>query len=229
MNRHSYTFALVTVIVALWLAGCAGPGRSATNTPASDGVPRTLHTIESSAEDIIDLAPAGSWDQVAVKVTAINEAWQVYQPQAATAGASQAHQDALASALARVQAASSAKDAPVIRQAANDMGAAVLDLFALYNPRTPADIGRLDVFERQIVLDVAANDLTAAADSYAKTKAVWESVKQSVLTHNGQQVADKFEASLTKQAAALQANDLSTLTAEANNGLEIVDELEKLY
>ncbi|HET9221268.1 MAG TPA: hypothetical protein VFO07_02130 [Roseiflexaceae bacterium] len=228
MNRRACIFAL-TLIVALWLAGCGGSGPAATNAPASDGVPRTLHMIESSAEDIIDLAPNGSWEQVAVKVTTMNEAWQVYQPQAATAGASQAHQDALASALARVQAASTAKDAPVIRQAANDMGAAVLDLFALYNPRTPADIGRLDVFERQVVLDVAANDLTAAAASYAKTKAVWERVKPSVLTHNGQQVADKFEASLAKQAAALQAKDLLVLTAEANNGLEIVDELEKLY
>jgi hypothetical protein len=229
MNRHSYIFALATLIVATWLAGCAGRAPAATNAPASDGVPRTLHTIESSAEDIIDLAPAGSWNQVGVKVAAISEAWQVYQPQAATAGASQAHQEAFSSALARVQAASAAKDAPVVRQAANDMGAAVLDLVALYNPATPADIGRLDVFERQIVLDVAANDLTAAAASYSKTKAVWDSVKPSVLSHKGQQVADKFEASLAKQATALQAKDVSVLTAEANNGLEIVDELEKLY
>jgi tRNA threonylcarbamoyladenosine modification (KEOPS) complex Pcc1 subunit len=85
------------------------------------------------------------------------------------------------------------------------------------------------VFERQIVLDIAANDLTAAAASYAKTKAIWESVKPSVLTHSGQQSVAKFEASLAKQDAALQAKDVSALTAEANNGLEIVDELEKLY
>jgi hypothetical protein len=229
MNRHSCMFALVTLIVAFSLVGCGRFGESATNAPASDGVPRTLHTIEGSAEDIIDLAPNGSWDQVAVKVTAITEAWQIYQPQAATAGASQAHQDALASALARVQAASTAKDAAVIRQAANDMGAAVLDLFALYNPPTPPDIGRLDVFERQIILDVATNDLTAAATSMERTKAAWEGVKPSVLSHNGQQVADKFEASLAKQATALQSKDLSVLTAEVNIGLEIVDELEKLY
>jgi hypothetical protein len=109
------------------------------------------------------------------------------------------------------------------------MGAAVLDLYALCNPPTPTDIGRLDVSERQIILDVAANDFNAAAASFAKTKVLWESVKPSVLSHQGKEVADKYEASLATQAAGLQAKDIPALIAEVNNGLEIVDELEDLY
>jgi hypothetical protein len=93
----------------------------------------------------------------------------------------------------------------------------------------PTDIGRLDVFERQIALDVNANDFAAAAASFAKTKAAWESVKPSVLAHNGKSVADKFESSLATQGTKLQARDIAALTAEVNVGLEIVDELEKLY
>jgi hypothetical protein len=228
MNTRSRIFVVVLLASAL-LSACRGSGSSLTNAPASDGVPRTLHTIEGSGEDIIDLAALGSWDKVAEKVTAVTNAWSLYQPLATGAGASQAKQSALSSALARLQAAAAAKDAAVTRQAANDMGAAVLDLYALYNPPTPTDIGRLDVSERQIILDVAANDFNAAAASFAKTKVLWESVKPSVLSHQGKEVADKYEASLATQAAGLQAKDIPALIAEVNNGLEIVDELEDLY
>jgi hypothetical protein len=227
MNTRSRLFMLL--VLAALLTACTGTPFSTDNGPAADGVPKPLHRIEASAEDIIDLAPAGSWDRVGEKLATISEAWTVYQPQATTAGATATHQEALTSALARLQSAAAAKDANVARQAANDMGAAVLDLFALYNPTTPPDIGRLDVFERQIILDVTANDYVAAAASFAKTKATWESVKPSVIAHKGQSVADKFDASIAIQEAKLQARDIPTLTAEVNVALELVDELEKLY
>jgi hypothetical protein len=229
MNNSSRIFAIVILAAAALLTGCTGTPFSTDNGPASDGVPKPLHRIEASAEAIIDLAPAGSWDKVGEKLTTINEAWSAYQPQAATAGVSAVHQQALSSSLERLQTAAEAKDTAVTRQAANDMGAAVLDLFALYNPTTPVDIGRLDVFERQIAFDAAATNFTAAAASFAKTKATWESVKPSVIAHNGNAVADKFEASLALQEAKLQAKDVPALTAEVDVGLEIVDELEKLY
>jgi hypothetical protein len=229
MNKCSRIFALVTLAIAALLTSCTGTPFSTDNGPASDGVPKPLHRIEAGGEAIIDLAPAGSWDKVDEKLTTIKEAWSAYQPQAATAGVSQAHQQALTSALDRLQTAAAAKDMAVTRQAANDLGAAVLDLFALYNPTTPTDIGRLDVLERQIAFDAAANNFAAAEASFAKTKATWESVKPSILSHNGKSVVDKFEASLALQSTSLQAKDVATLTAEVNVGLELVDELEKLY
>jgi len=114
-------------------------------------------------------------------------------------------------------------------QSANDLSAAVIELFAIYNPAIPADIGRLDVLERQVVLDVAANDYTAAAASLANVKSVWESVKPSVLAHNGKDVEAQFEASIATQESALNTKDGMALTREAKNGLEIVDALEQLY
>jgi hypothetical protein len=105
----------------------------------------------------------------------------------------------------------------------------VVELFALYNSKVPADIGRLDVLERQVILDVAAKDYWAAEASLANTKSVWEKVKASVLEHNGKDVAAEFEASLAAQESALDAKDDTALTNEAKNGLEIVDALEQLY
>jgi len=197
---------------------------------ASSGVvPDQLQTIKAQAEDIIDIVPAGNLTQVTADVAAIAQAWQAYQPEAATDGAPQAFQDALASALESLQAASQAKDAAGTMQAANDLSAAVVDLFAVYHPALPADLGRLGVLERQVVLDVTANDLTAAADSLAQVNAVWARLKPFVLAINGSDVAAQFDASLSTQATALSASDAAALTAEADNGLELVDALEQLY
>ncbi|MBI3244670.1 MAG: hypothetical protein HYZ49_20520 [Chloroflexi bacterium] len=199
-------------------------------TNAAPGVvPGALQTIEAQAEDIIDIAPVGDWAKVSANVAATVEAWKAYQTQATQDGAPRAFQDALASALDRLQTASTAKDSAATMQAANNLSATVVDLFNVYHPSVPADIGRLDVLERQIFLDVAASNLTAAADNLAKVNMVWVRVRPSILAHNSAGVATQFEASLTAQANALEEKDVNTLTAEAKNGLEIVDALEKVY
>ena len=79
------------------------------------------------------------------------------------------------------------------------------------------------------MLDVAADDFIAAADSLAKTNAVWARLKPVILAHNGSDAATQFENSLTTQQEALKTENASALTTEANNGLELVDELEKLF
>jgi hypothetical protein len=99
----------------------------------------------------------------------------------------------------------------------------------VYQPATPADLGRLDVLERQVVFDVAAKNFTADADGLAKVDAIWARLKPSILVHNGADVAKQFDASLTAQRAAWKGKDAAALAAEANKGLEIVDALEKLY
>jgi hypothetical protein len=125
--------------------------------------------------------------------------------------------------------ASKSKDASATMQGSNDVSAAVVELFALYNPVTPADIGRLDVLERQVILDVAAQDYPAAMETMAKTRSVWENVKPSVLQHEGKDLAAQFDASLEAQAAALDSKEADALTREVSDALELVDALERLY
>ena len=225
MKKRIQIFVLLMLVAVTALTACGGKP-AATKTGI---VPDSLQTIEGAAEDIIDFAASGNWDKINADVTSIADSWKTYQPQASKDGAQQATQDALSSALAKLQTASAAKDAAGTMQSANDLSAAVIELFAVYNPKVPADIGRLDVWERQVVLDVAANNFDAAAVSLAKVKSVWESVKPSVLEHNGKDVAAQFDASIATQEQALTAKDGGTLTSEAKNGLEIVDALEGLY
>lgn len=233
MKNYPQLFSALIIIIIL--TACAPKSVAPAVTPtagpvsATGVVPSSLVTIEAAAEDIIDFAPSGSWDKISKDVTDIASAWKSYQPQADQAGASQQIQDAMSSALAKLQSASASKDAEATMQASNDVSAAVVELFALYSPKVPADIGRLDVLERQVILDVAAKDYTAADSILKKTKSVWEDVKPSVLEHKGQDVATQFETSLQKQEDALTSKDDASLTNAARDGLEIVDALEGLY
>jgi hypothetical protein len=88
---------------------------------------------------------------------------------------------------------------------------------------------RYIVLERQVILDVAAGDWAAAADSLARMSAVWARLKPSILLVDGGDVAAEFDAGLQAQAAAVTAEDGATLTAEAVNWLELVDALKGLY
>jgi hypothetical protein len=217
---------IVLFVIAILLTAC---GAQTASTPNPGMVPNSLQTIEAAAEDIIDFAPSGNWDKIGKDVTDIETAWTSYESQAQKDGASQEIQDRMTSAIAELKKAAESKDPSTTMQGSNDVSAAVVELFALYNPKIPADIGRLDVLERQVILDVARQDYAAAEQSLANTKSVWEKVKPSALEHNGKEVAADFEASLTAQESALNAKDDKTLTKEARDGLELVDALEQLY
>lgn len=227
MIHYWRSFLIVILIVVL---SACGTKAVVVPTPASAGaLPNSLVIIEGAAEDIIDFAPSGNWEKISKDVTDISNAWKSYQPQAGQAGASQEVQDAMNSALTDLQTAAASKDATATMQGSNDVSAAVVELFALYGPKVPVDIGRLDVLERQVILDVAAKDYAAATKSLAKTMSVWKEVKPSVLEHNGKDVAAQFDASLQIQSAAVDSKNDTQLTNEARNGLEIVDALEGLY
>lgn len=229
MKNWSQFSQIVIALVVFLLTACSPKPISTPTTASPAAVPNSLIAIEAAAEDIIDFAPSGGWDKINKDVTDIADAWKAYQPQASAAGAPEEIQASMTSALGKLQAASASKDASATMQASNDVSAAVVELFALYNPKVPADIGRLDVLERQVILDVAAKDDAAAKKSLAKIMSVWREVKPSVLAHNGKDTADQFQESLDTQVVRLDSKNYSDLTNEARNALEIVDALEGLY
>jgi hypothetical protein len=192
-------------------------------------VPDALQTIEAQAEDIIDIVPSKNWTQIASDITTIDKAWQNYQSSVSVDMGPQAFQDAFVAALTRLKETSTAKNTKGTLQSANDLSAAVVDLFSEYNPAIPIDLGWLDVIERQTVQDATANHLSAAADNIAKANTIWVRLRSSVLAHKGTKVALEFEANLYSQRTALVAKNASNLLENANSALEIVDSLERLY
>ena len=225
MKNYSGLFLLLALVAIFGLPAC---GAKPVVTPPG-ALPNSLITIEAAAEDIIDFAPSANWDKINKDITDIENAWKSYETQAEKDGTSQEIQAAMNSALTDLKTASASKDAAATMQGSNDVSAAVVELFALYNPKVPADIGRLDVLERQVILDVAAQDYVAAQGSLVNTKSVWEKVKPLVLEHNGKEVVAEFESSLTAQESALAAKDDATLTNQTKVALEIVDSMESLF
>ena len=213
-------------LMAVLLSACSTTAPS--NTTAGK-VPDSLTTIEAQAEDIIDFAPGGDWQKINTDVRTISDAWKTYQLDALKDGATQAMVDSFDSAFANLQTAASAQDKTGTMQASNDISAVVVDLFDLYHPAIPANVGRLDVLERQVVLDTAASNFTAVNNDLDKINKTWDTLKPSVLEHSGEETAKQFEASLSLQAESLKTRDVAVLTQEAKNALEIVDTLENLY
>jgi len=227
MKNHVPLFVSLVLALILSLTACSGGVSRITNNAGA--VPESLQTIEEGAEDIIDYVPSGNWDKVNTDVQAMTDAWQAYQAAVGDVEVSQQLADAMTSALGQLQMASQAKDAATTLQASNDVSAAVMDLFALYDPQIPADIGRLDVLERQVILDVAAQDYEAAVATFDTMSTLWEKVKPTVMEHNGEDVIAQFEASLATQKSALEAQDAAALTNEAKIALELVDALEDVF
>src|SRR5512138_159199 len=155
-------YLIFSIVLITLLSACGAQPTPAATAAKTGIVPNDLQTIEADAEDIIDLAPSGNWDKIGADVTDIANVWKTYQPLAGNAGASQQLQDAMSSALTQLKMASASKDSTATMQASNNVSAAVVELYALYNPKIPVDIGRLDVLERQVILEVAAKNYSSA-------------------------------------------------------------------
>ncbi|GAK52716.1 hypothetical protein U14_03971 [Candidatus Moduliflexus flocculans] len=192
-------------------------------------IPDSLTALEEQAEDIIDVVPAAKWATVNADIANIDNSWAHYHPQAEQDQVSQTTQQMFLEALSRLKSLAAEQDALGTMQTANDLSAAVIEMFDVYHPAIPTGIGRLDVLERQIILDVTTQKFTVAHETLTKIQTVWEQVKPSISEHNGQSSIEQFTASLTFQAQALQEKDVEKLKKEAQNGLEIVDLFEKLY
>jgi hypothetical protein len=190
-------------------------------------VPEQLAALEAAAEEIFDVSAGGSAGQVAAQMPALTTAWQSYQ--ASGPAAPQPFVDALGAALDELQKRAAAKNPAAVAQAANNLSAALADLYAVYRPASPADLGRLDMLERQVLLDLTARQGDAAADSLAKIGAVWARLKPVVLAHNGAAAAAQFDAGLASQQSALAAGDSAAVRKATEAGLELVDTMEKLF
>ncbi|MDP9098810.1 MAG: hypothetical protein M3N48_07440 [Verrucomicrobiota bacterium] len=192
-------------------------------------MPATLQEIEAHAEGIFDVAPQDDWQAITQHTTAIAKAWAAYRSQAAADRVPQQSQDALALALERLQKAEAAKDKIGALRASNELMFAAFDVYEVYHPAVPADIGRLDARGQQLIINLLADDLASAGKSLAQTKLIWARLKPVVLTKQGTDAAAKYDASLQLQTDAMTAKDLVRLKTGAQQGLDIVDVMEKLF
>jgi hypothetical protein len=219
--------AFAVAIGAASVAGCSDEGGSGVASVSDRPVPRPLVRLEASSEDIIDQVPKARWTRISGDVVVMRRAWRRYAEAARSLDAGLARR--LDRALDRLEPAATAQSPGATVQAANDVSAPVVELFARYASGHPVQVGRLDVIGRQIVIEAARGDFPAARRQIAAARAQWRSVKTSVIDHGGRAVAKRTDATFALLQEAAVAGDAAAATKAANALLELVDGMERTY
>ena len=224
-NRRASALALASVVMV-----CGACGSSSAGESAEPGAPKRLDVIEASTEDIIDIVPRGEWSKVRRDVEAITDAWAKYRRRAVADGAPAKVVSDLESGLSSLAPAADAEQAGATAQSANDVSGAAVELYGLYDLARPVAIGRLDVIGRQVVLDVARDDLPSAGAQVDRIDRIWRSgLRRDLLERGGRRVVRATDANLVAMHQALARGSAAVLTRNARAFLELVDGMERRY
>jgi hypothetical protein len=117
------------------------------------------------------------------------------------------------------------KDREATMRAANDVGWAVLGLIDLYQAVIPTDVGRLDVLERRIMVDLLSRNFITAERTLGRPKTIWKSLRPLVVGRGGAETAYRFDARLARQEKVLRDKSVRAAEREVKRGLEVVNEL----
>ena len=116
--------------------------------------PSELVTLFSGATEIFDAAQSGDWNAASVTVGAMTTAWNTFQ----AGDVPPLLDDQMDGALGALVAAVAAQQPAESRQAAIDVARASLDLQLRHRPVAEIDLALLDLWARQLLVDIAAAD-----------------------------------------------------------------------
>jgi hypothetical protein len=218
--------------MVLAVAGCGDSGGNEQTTTRSEpagAVPASLGTLESGAEDIVDLAHAR--DRAAVIRTA-RKVLRAARGRAAAdlrkAGVAPVQIEAVQDR-ARLLDGIAAR-APFVRVslAANAISALMPAFYARYEDPVPPDVLKLDYLDREAQLRSQAGDRASVPPVVTSLTATWTKLRPDVIDAGGDSVAARYD----RHAQAMRRLARSAgraLEREAATGLELVDELENQF
>jgi hypothetical protein len=235
---------LPPALAVVALAGCGGDDRPAHSTdlagdrpaapqrqaaPPRGPVPPILRTVESAAEDTIDLALAGDRAKAVRGARKLKAAAD--GPAAAElrkAGVSAAE---IADFRARAQAvAQLAPRADLVRVAlaSNRAFELVPDFFARYRSPVPAEVLRLDHLDFEAKLRARAGDTAGLRGAAGRLAQTWAGLRPDVVRAGGTGPAARFDAHV-RRLRRLAGRGGRRAQREAQRGLDLVDEIEHVY
>ena len=211
---------LVVVAPSFWNSGLR---------QGTAAVPAELSTIESRARGVFRAAEENAWPLVFSGVDVIVRNWDYYEVRTPVDSPQRDLVYAMGEAVGLLaeKSATLERDREGTMRAANDVSWAVLDLIDFYHPAVPTDIGRLDVLERRIIvdLDLFSPNFIAAENSMGRLKTIWKILRPSVVARGGIETAVQFDAALAVQEKALLDKSARVAKREVSRGLEVVNEL----
>jgi hypothetical protein len=221
----------VLVACALTAAGiCAGARAEASaDTRSRPPVPQGLTALESSAEDLVDVALAHDRSRVvAMAGTLAASAGGAEATALQSAGAPHASVAAIREQATRVARLSHAGPYTAIALAANAVSELVVGVYAHFSDPVPVAVRELDYLDREAQLRSLAGQGRAVPPIVARLAATWAALRPSVVSHGGGTVAAAYGRHV-KAMQHLAAGPGSAFRREAVNGLNIVDELEAVF
>lgn len=229
----------ITALILVLLTGACGSGGDGNSSDSGDDddssssgeIPSKLNAIESLAEDTFDMALASDFASVADKASQLDQDWDAFRDQAKADGASDSVLTQMDQAVADLLDGSDAgfTDPVIAARAANAVSAPMPDLFDLYNPQIPSAVLALDYLGREVVLDGMEEDFTAALTDVDAIQAEWDGLRPSLVDAGGSDVATAYDDSLAALRQDITDLNSDALIEEANVGLEIVDDMEKVF
>ena len=218
------------VVVLLLAAVVASTGATSLAPAAAQApVPDVLKSTESSAEDIVDYALSG--DRDAARATAGTLSTTASGPGAAALARSGVSPTEIAQLRLR-----SHRVAQVARRgsflgialAANAVSQLMADLYAHFADRVPSTILMLDYLDREAQLRSLAGQPANAALAVKALRPTWNRVRSKVLAAGGADEAAAYGRHVAAMNRLRQASRVR-LQAEAARGLELVDDLERVF
>jgi hypothetical protein len=192
-------------------------------------VPSSLQSVESSAEDLVDLALAG--DRRGTIATAGELAAFAKGPAAASltrAGVGSAKIVQLGRTANRVVAL--APRAPLVRVAlaANAVSGLMPGLYAHFHDRVPPSVLALDYFDREAQLRSLVRERRRVNVAVKQLASTWAALRPRVIAAGGAAPARAYD----KHVAAMERlvrGPLKNVREEAEHGLAVVDTLEQVF
>jgi hypothetical protein len=213
------------VALVLLALGCGDDSSSSdtSSTAAEKGpIPSSLRTVESASEDIIDLALAGKRAEVVRRAKELDAAAHKTLDSGVHAGTA----EALESRAAQVDKI--ARSAPLldVALASNQVFALVPGLFARYETPVPAAVTELDYLDFESKLESRAKDAAKLQAAVAQLQDKWTALRGDVPDSG---VVARYDAHVQAMEKLADNADPEKAQREAQNGLNLVDEIEGAY
>jgi hypothetical protein len=188
-------------------------------------IPKPLETMEADAEDVDDAVVTRNWTRVDELVAELDGSAKAHD----LSGFNPEQLSRTNEALQRLHGSASRKEALATRRAANEVSAAVAELFASYQPKVPVDVMRLDPFLRSVELDAIAHDAGEARRDYASAALVWAALRIHPKLAEAPDARRRFDALLAQLKRAVDRGKFAGVQRSAKAAMEGVDQLERLF
>lgn len=238
MSVQFHRYLALAVLTTGLLTSCTGQKREPAATVDSAGdVPPPLLGIDEKAEQIVGFVSTKDWPQIYAHLHDINDVWMNYT-RAAVGSAPQsrplspaaaAMEKRITAALSALKDAVAKQDESATMRTASDLSAAAADLYGYYHAAIPADLRRLEVLERQMLIDLSSDTFESALRTLESAEETWRRVQPTILARAGFGTAQALGGELKVQRTAIEVRDRNVAVTSIENMLSVIRDVQRLY